>query len=133
MRVRVMCDSRVPVGCVAIEDLYDGTQLLEITQRFNPLDLNEDHAEEISEAFTVQAQRWAERGGQAAEPGEEPYRITVELKAGLPGGLKILIESEATYTLYLIDPEVMSERGAAALERMLYGRAQTWVHQQAGS
>ncbi|MCH0538367.1 hypothetical protein I3F58_02075 [Streptomyces sp. MUM 203J] len=121
-----MCDSSVPAGRVRVTDEYDGQKLIRIFILFSPADVDESALDEVSDAFTIQAQKWLERGGRPNSGG--PYRVLVERRSDLPDAQIVVDETEVGRTLYLIDEDVMTEAGARALERMLRGRALTWGH-----
>lgn len=126
MRVLVLCDESVPVGRVRVMDEYDGKNLIQIFILFNPRDFDESALDEVSDAFTIQAQKWMERGGRPNPGG--PYQVVVERRGDLPDAQIVVDETEVGRTLYVIDEEVITEAGARALERMLQGRALTWGH-----
>ncbi len=129
MRVRVQRHSRVPVGHIGIEDIYNDVDIAEIVYTFNPEDLKKDFVEELSDAFNRQAQEWAERAtGETVEGA--PVTVRVCRRTALPTGLRVVIDDGPETVLYVFDPEVLTEDAARALEALLTRRAVGWSHRK---
>ncbi|MFJ7999054.1 hypothetical protein ACIQ7D_18165 [Streptomyces sp. NPDC096310] len=111
---------------MTIEDCYDGDEITMIVIRFSGKDLKAGFEAELSEMITRQAKRWVERGNR---PGHSacPIHVTVARRHDLPTGVRVAIEDDEDYILYIFDKDVISQEGADALRRMLAGRTLTWV------
>ncbi|MFP3990694.1 hypothetical protein U9R90_25155 [Streptomyces sp. E11-3] len=112
---------------MAIEDMYNGDDLFQIRITFNPKDLKKSWVKNLSQAFTAEALRWAERRtGQTV--GGPPTTVRVRREKSLPNGLCVYIEDGVDLVVYVFDEDLISEAGAHALQRMLTSRALTWSH-----
>jgi hypothetical protein len=106
-------------------------KLAEIAVTFNPEDMPAGTADDVSVAFTIEAQRWskANSGRLATLP---PPKIRVLRVSDLPPGTRVLIEDDLDNVVVLFDEYAITAAGAQAWEEFLIWRSETWRRRDGG-
>ncbi|MGW4028189.1 hypothetical protein ACWEFL_02535 [Streptomyces sp. NPDC004838] len=87
-------------------------------------------ADDVSAAFTIEAQRWAQANRGRLE-AVAPPKIQV-LRVSLPPGTRVLIEDDLDAVTILFDEYAITSAGAQAWEDHLVWRAETWRRRDGG-
>ncbi|MFJ4009402.1 hypothetical protein [Streptomyces sp. NPDC090026] len=133
MRVVVNRSQKVPSGKLTFRDVRERDpetgelKVVKIILDFHDKDITPGYESDMSEAFTIEAQRWAEaeHPRQAAASSYAPV-IRVERLPSLLGGTKVSIEDDLDHVDCLFLKAGITEAGARAYRDFLKHRAKSW-------
>jgi hypothetical protein len=125
MHVRVLCDRKIALGRVGIEDIYDDLEIVEVVFHFHEDDLRESCRIEFGEMLNRQAKAWAQR---VTAPAAEwhPVEVLAVCDPHLPPGVEVLIGDADAAVTYLFAPDAIADPARRSFERMMQARIPAW-------
>lgn len=133
MRVVVNRSEKVPPGKLEFRDVRKRDpktgelKVVKIILDFHDRDITPGYEKDMSEAFTIEAQKWAETEdpSQAAASSKAPL-IHVARVPALHRGVAVLVQDELDFVNCLFLKSGITEAGARAYRDFLKRRAKSW-------
>lgn len=130
----VMRSRAVPAGTLDFEDIYEedpetgARTVVEIHILFHDNDVTPGYEDDMSAAFTIEAQRWAEAESPSlsAAASATPPTIRVRRVPDLPAGLSVFIQDDLDFVNVLFLEAGITEGAALAYQEFLEARATSW-------